>query len=1227
MNGGEGRRHRGVANRKEYEMMFALNAALNGNFQGTFSKAQQEFSRLGKEIQDLQKLQANVSSYQKQEQAIASTAAKLSNLQQQHDLLQKEIGETEGSTAALEREKLKLEQRIKGTEEALERQKQRLEATSQKLQEAGVDTDSLAQADARLTEQLKELQAQQDKAAGSAANFGQRTAAAFEAAQQVIIASGIADALGEIKDAYLECVTVAADFQEGMSNVEALSGSTAQEMAELTAKAKELGAETKYTALQSSEAMGYMAMAGWDAQQMMSGMSGVIDLAAASGEDLAMVSDIVTDNLTAFGLKASDTARFADVLAAAATNSNTSVGIMGETFKQSASIAGALGYSIEDVAVATGLMANAGVKGSIAGTALKNTFDGLLEGITLTGRAFGEYEFTAIQADGTMKDFAGTIDELRVYFEQMTEAEQVNNAMAIAGQHGYNGLLAVLNATDADYRSLTDSINDCSGAAARMAAIKMDNLNGQLTLMNSAWEAVQTTLGEQFNPELRELTETGTDVLTWINDFAQENPSLVKGITIAAGAFGAATVAITGVTAAIKLAGVASAAFAGTMGVALGPVLAVAAAGAALIGVATALGDAACVTADESYELTAASREQYRQLQELNAEYEQTVEQFGEASYEAQALRWRIDELSGSYESGRQTFADYQASHEAVMESYRAVADARDQAGISLDTEAAGIEALIGKLSELTSSSSAAAENQDAIRAIVDHLNEALPDLNLNYSDAVSGSRDFIGNLMEVAQAEAEARQKAQEYEDYVAALTQRGTLGSQKDLAAEQARLAAEDYEAALAAYNNAKEPYMRRSAVVETPGIRQAKADMEAAKEQLDAYQAELDEVSAAYEENEAALARLENKFHDYNEAQEEAANAAPALEGAISAVRTQIEQLTEAYNEAYTAALGSISGQYSLWDQAAEVAATSASSINAALESQISYWETYNADLASLSERSSDIAGLSDMIATFADGSTDSVNAIAGMAAASDEELRTMVSKWQELQTQQSETAGSLAELVTGFLGQLEQMVTAMEEGVAGMSMPDEAEESARTTIQAFIDEAETMLPAVQDAYAALGQTAANALGLDLRLAASASASDGGTVGAFASGTFNAPPGWAWVGEEGPELMRMRGGETVLPADVSERFAYLAANYSEAASYAGGTGNVSEAAEAVPFDGRGSAAPVTVEVHIHIEGNTTPETVQALEDYVRRGELQEAVEDAVANIQMDAARGAYV
>ena len=168
-----------------------------------------------------------------------------------------------------------------------------------------------------------------------------------------------------------------------MSNVEALSQANTQEMAALTAQAKELGATTKFTAQEAGDAMGYMAMAGWDANDMLQGMDGVLQLAAASGEDLAMVSDIVTDSLSAFGLTAKDTAHFSDVLAAAATNSNTNVAIMGETFKMSASVAGALGYSIEDVAVAMGLMANSGVKGSIAGTALRNTFNGLLEGVTL----------------------------------------------------------------------------------------------------------------------------------------------------------------------------------------------------------------------------------------------------------------------------------------------------------------------------------------------------------------------------------------------------------------------------------------------------------------------------------------------------------------------------------------------------------------------------------------------------------------------------------------------------------------------------------------------------------------------------------------------------------------------------------------------------------------------------------------------------------------------------
>ena len=293
-------------------------------------------------------------------------------------------------------------------------------------------------------------------------------------------------------------------------------------------KAKELGATTKFTATESAQAMTFMGMAGWDAEQMLDGMSGMLDLAAASGSDLGLTADIVTDNLTAFGMKAEDTAHFADVLAAAATNSNTSVEIMGETFKNSAAVAGALGYSVEDVSIAVGLMANAGVKGSIAGTSLKHTFEGLLEGVTLTSEAFGEVEVSAVKADGTMKSFGESVDELRGYFSQMSEAEKMLNAIEVAGKYGFNGLLAIVNSTQEDFDNLTSSINDCEGAASKMADVKMDNLSGQVTLMNSAMDALKNTLGSAYEDELKALAKAATDVLTKVNELLSSICSLSR---------------------------------------------------------------------------------------------------------------------------------------------------------------------------------------------------------------------------------------------------------------------------------------------------------------------------------------------------------------------------------------------------------------------------------------------------------------------------------------------------------------------------------------------------------------------------------------------------------------------------------------------------------------------------------------------------------------------------
>ena len=249
-------------------------------------------------------------------------------------------------------------------------------------------------------------------------------------------------------------------FEAAMSQVEAISGATGTEMVKLTEKAKEMGATTKFTAQESAEAFNYMAMAGWKTDDMLSGIEGILNLAAASGEDLALTSDIVTDALTAFGLQAGDSAHFADVLAMASSNANTDVAKMGYTFKYAAPLAGALGYTIEDTALAIGMMANAGIKSETAGTALRTMFSELTGTIELTGKKLGKYVLDMEKADGSMVPLRETLVSLREAFSQMSDAEQAANAESLVGKEAMTGLLAIVNETEENFKKLTNiSVN------------------------------------------------------------------------------------------------------------------------------------------------------------------------------------------------------------------------------------------------------------------------------------------------------------------------------------------------------------------------------------------------------------------------------------------------------------------------------------------------------------------------------------------------------------------------------------------------------------------------------------------------------------------------------------------------------------------------------------------------------------------------------------------------
>ena len=318
-------------------------------------------------------------------------------------------------------------------------------------------------------------------------------------------------------------VKTAADFEAGMSRVAAVSGAAGDDLAQLSAKAREMGSKTKFSATEAAAAMEYMAMAGWKTEDMLGGIEGVMNLAAASGEDLAATSDIVTDALTAFGLTAQDSGHFADVLAAASSNANTNVSMMGETFKYCAPIAGALGFSVEDTAEAIGLMANAGIKSSQAGTSLRTIMNNLSGEVKICGESIGEVEIATTNADGSMRELSDILADCRAAFAGLSESEKAAAAESLVGKNAMSGFLALMNAGERDINKLSAAIAGCDGRAQEMADTMNNNLEGQLTILKSQLEELAISFGEILLPAIKQ-------IVGWVQGFVDVLNSLPAGV-------------------------------------------------------------------------------------------------------------------------------------------------------------------------------------------------------------------------------------------------------------------------------------------------------------------------------------------------------------------------------------------------------------------------------------------------------------------------------------------------------------------------------------------------------------------------------------------------------------------------------------------------------------------------------------------------------------------------
>lgn len=319
-----------------------------------------------------------------------------------------------------------------------------------------------------------------------------------------LVADGIRKAIDALKEFAVECVTVGASFDSAMSQVGAVSGANAKELESLRDKAKEMGSTTKFSATEAADAFNYMAMAGWKTEDMLDGIDGILNLAAASGADLATTSDIVTDALTAMGYSAGDAGHLADVMAAASSNANTNVEMMGSTFQYAAPLVGALGYNMEDTAVAIGLMANAGIKGEKAGTALRSIFTRLAAPPKAAATAMEELGLSLTDSSGKMKPFNVVMEDMRKAFANLDETEQTEMASKLAGQEAMSGLLAIVNAAPEDFAKLTKAVDESAGSASKMSKQMMDNVGGDFVSLKSQFEGIQIQVYEKLAPALRD---------------------------------------------------------------------------------------------------------------------------------------------------------------------------------------------------------------------------------------------------------------------------------------------------------------------------------------------------------------------------------------------------------------------------------------------------------------------------------------------------------------------------------------------------------------------------------------------------------------------------------------------------------------------------------------------------------------------------------------------------
>ena len=1154
------------------------------------------------------------------QERIARYNVELENEKQSLNRLKQELKDNKAAEKELLEQKNQAQNAKDRLIQKLNEERDKLKALSEELRRAGVDTKDLEAAEKSLGQQVKDLTEQQDKLTGFA-NSVNDLADKFMVLKMA--ARGIETVLKPLMNFFGAGLDAAAQLEFSMSAVQAVSGATQKEAAALTEVVKKMGAATIYTAEESAQAMQNMALAGWDAQQMISGLPAVIKLAAASGEDLAQMTSIVSDGMNAFQLSGEAAAvKFADVLAKAATSSNTNVSLLGDSLKYVETTAGNLGYSIEDVSLLLAAMANNAQKGAVSGSAL-NTMLTRMSGANKTADKQMEkmglsmyYTADAMgHAAGEAKDLKTFTEELRAAFKAFGDDAQSAQIAAynLAGMRGMRGLMAIVNQSDEQWNRLVNDIYNYSGAANEISSIRMDNYTGQVYLLTSAWDALKTSVGEKFLPVATDVSGVLTNIITGANEFVQGNGDIVRAIAAITGTTLGLTAAISVMATVVQGARLALTALSATKLITLmGGFGSILAAASALGVMMAAVASSADRTVPRLKELNEEARNMETALNESEDAYQKTSDSIEAASNMAGRYIDRLEELQKKSNRTEEEQREYQNTLALLLQTMpelsgciRQTTDEYGRTTYALETTTDALRAN----TEEWKKNAAAQAYQEKMSDIYEHYANVLLEAEQRSIDLTAAEEKLRGieeRKKEILERQAELREQNRRFGAMTA--DAEALPGEYFELEEELKRLAIAERDASL-------EAGLHRTA------LRQDEAAAEDARREL--------------ERSERAYNNLMGTQENSVDVTKKTVQENENLIAVFESTERGLENVQQAYEETYAEVYKGLSGIFDLFEKVEEKEKTTMKELTDAVSSQTQYFSDYKNNLETLvnaaKEKGIDLSGVWGRIT---DGSPEAAAAVEAMVQSIQNgdfsALENYVNEYAALQELLQGLSGTVALESEETKSAIEQAGDEIAQAISNTEARDEAFEAMQATVQGYIDSLIGSGNGVGRVSAAIEymqgvmtkqfgnpqflyagtkkRTQTNTVyGLSYGLPPNLAdmRQNAGRTPGFASGTWSAPRGLALVGEQGPELMMLAGGERIFPADQTARM-------------------LDRSAMVRTIDGAGFGR-VDLNLNFTVSERATPETVRALRDYSE--DIEASVERAMRKLGIDARRRALV